>query len=60
MASDWIKHVKQYAKTNKCTYGEALKKAAPSFHKSSSSEVSKKSKKNRSRSNRGTRRKGRK
>jgi len=57
MASDWIKHVKQYAKENKCTFGEALKKAGPSFNKGASkSPSSSKSKKNRSRRNRKTRR----
>lgn len=61
MASDWIKHVKQYAKANKCTYGEALKKAASTYNKGASkSPSSSKSKKNRSRRNRKTRRGGNK
>jgi hypothetical protein len=29
--SSWINHVKKYAKQNKIEYGEALKKAAPSY-----------------------------
>jgi hypothetical protein len=55
--SDWIKHVKQYAKMNKCTFGEALKKAAATFKKGPSSP---KTTKKRSRKNRGTRRRGKK
>jgi hypothetical protein len=35
-ASAWITHVKKYAKANKIEYGEALKKAAPSYNKMSS------------------------
>jgi len=59
--SDWIKHVKQYAKMNKCTYGEALKKAAATFKKGPSSDSSSgKTTKKRSRKNRGTRRRGKK
>ena len=30
-ASSWIAHVKDYMKKHKCTYAEALKKAAPSW-----------------------------
>ena len=29
--SSWINHVKKYAKQNKMEFGEALKKAAPSY-----------------------------
>ena len=34
MASSWIAHVKQYAKTNKISYKDALKNAGPSYKKS--------------------------
>ena len=30
-ASGWIAHVKDYMRKHKCTYAEALKKAAPSW-----------------------------
>ncbi len=33
--SDWIKHVKKYAKTHGIKYGEALKQASSTFHSSS-------------------------
>lgn len=67
MASDWIKHVKQYAKTHNIKYGEALKEASASFNSSAapsnmmvvkSKKVRKgrKSNKNRSRRNRTSRR----
>jgi hypothetical protein len=36
-SSSWIKHVKKYAKENKIEFGEALKKAAPSYKSNSSS-----------------------
>lgn len=59
--SAWINHVKQYAKMNKCTFGEALKKAAATFKKGPSSDSSTtKTTKKRSRKNRGTRRRGKK
>ena len=45
--SAWITHVKKYAKANKCEFGEALKKAGPSYKSSSSSAPTKKSKKSR-------------
>lgn len=35
--SAWIKHVKKYAKENKMEFGQALKKAAPSYKATSSS-----------------------
>jgi len=48
MASAWIAHVKKYAKDNNIKFGEALKKAAPSFKSgSSSSEPTRKVKKSR-------------
>jgi hypothetical protein len=67
MSSDWIKHVKQYAKEHKIKYGEALKQASSTFHSSAeqsnmmvvkSRKVRKvrKSHKNRSRRNRTARR----
>jgi hypothetical protein len=31
MGSEWIKHVKRYAKSNGITYGEALKKARSTY-----------------------------
>ncbi len=31
--SEWTDFVKKYAKANKMTYGEALKKAAPEYRK---------------------------
>jgi hypothetical protein len=31
--SEWTDFVKKYAKANKITYGEALKKAAPEYRK---------------------------
>jgi hypothetical protein len=34
MASDWIKHVKNYAKEHGIKYGEALSKAGATFKKS--------------------------
>ena len=34
MASDWINHVKKYAKENGIKYGEALSKAGATFKKS--------------------------
>jgi len=58
--SDWINHVKQYAKANNCTYGEALKKASATFKKGHPTGFPAKSKKKRSRKNRGTRRRGKK
>ena len=33
MASAWIIHVKQYAKTNKISYKDALKKAGSTYKK---------------------------
>ena len=33
MASSWIAHVKQYAKTHKISYKEALKKAGSTYKK---------------------------
>ena len=33
MASSWIAHVKQYAKTRKISYKEALKKAGSTYKK---------------------------
>ena len=30
--SPWIAHVKQYSKANNCSYGDALKRARPSYH----------------------------
>jgi hypothetical protein len=36
-ASSWIKHVKKYAKDHKIEFGEALKKARPSYKASTSS-----------------------
>jgi hypothetical protein len=69
MASEWIKHVKQYAKEHKIKYGEALKQASSTFHssaepsnlskvvvKSRKVQKSRKSNKNRSRKNRTARR----
>ena len=54
--SDWIKHVKQYAKMNKCTYGEALKKASATFNKGHSTGSTGSAKSNKKRSgNRKTR-----
>jgi hypothetical protein len=47
MASAWITHVKKYAKDNNIKFGEALKKAAPSFKSISSSEPTRKMKKSR-------------
>jgi len=47
MASAWIAHVKKYAKDNNIKFGEALKKAAPSFKSSSSSEPTRKVNKSR-------------
>ncbi len=38
--SAWITHVKKYAKANNCEFGEALKKAGPSYRSSSSSSSS--------------------
>ena len=38
--SAWITHVKKYAKANNCEFGEALKKAGPSYKSSSSSSSS--------------------
>lgn len=35
--SAWITHVKKYAKANNCDFGEALKKAGPSYKPSASS-----------------------
>ena len=34
MASAWIAHVKQYAKTHNMSYKDALKKAGSTFKKS--------------------------
>jgi hypothetical protein len=34
MASEWIKHVKNYAKEHGIKYGEALKKASSTFNSS--------------------------
>ncbi len=47
--SDWIKHVKKYAKTHGIKYGEALKQASSTFHSSSATAPApvKKSKANR-------------
>jgi len=65
MASEWIKHVKKYAKEHNIMYGEALKQASSTFHSSAapsmavkSKKVRKasKSKKNYSRRNRSSRR----
>jgi len=39
-ASAWIKHVKKYAKENKIEFGDALKLAAPSYKKGSTSSIS--------------------
>jgi hypothetical protein len=36
MASEWIEHVKKYAKENGIKYGEALSKAGATFKKSTS------------------------
>lgn len=33
-ASAWITHVKKFAKANKIEFGDALKKAAPSYKSS--------------------------
>ena len=30
--SPWIAHVKQYSKAYNCSYGDALKRASPSYH----------------------------
>jgi len=52
--SAWIKHVKKYAKDNKIEFGEALKKAAPSY-KSSTQKVKggkRKTMKNKTKNNR--------
>jgi hypothetical protein len=35
MSSDWINHVKQYAKNNNCSYKEALSKASATYKKGS-------------------------
>ncbi len=32
-ASKWIMHVKSYAKANKCSYGDAMSRAKPSYQK---------------------------
>lgn len=54
--SAWITHVKKYAKANNCEFGEALKKAGPSYRSSSSSSSSAPTKKgNRSRGKRSKR-----
>jgi hypothetical protein len=39
MASEWIEHVKKYAKENGIKYGDALKKASATFRKSVSAAV---------------------
>lgn len=36
-SSSWIKHVKKYAKDNDIEFGEALRKARPSYKSSTSS-----------------------
>ena len=53
MASAWITHVKKYAKANNIEFGEALKKAAPSFKSSSSAPTKKVKKTKAKRSKRG-------
>jgi len=40
-ASAWINHVKKYAKENGIKFGDALKKAGPSYNKTSSSNMKK-------------------
>ena len=30
--SKWITHVKAYAKSNNCSYGDAMSRAKPSYH----------------------------
>lgn len=51
--SSWIKHVKKYAKDHKIEFGEALKKARPSYKSTSSTKKmkggNKKTMKNRTR-----------
>ncbi len=32
-ALKWITHVKAYAKANKCSYGDAMQRAKPSYQK---------------------------
>jgi hypothetical protein len=53
-ASSWIKHVKKYAKDHKIEFGEALKKARPSYKSISSTKKmkggNKKTAKNRTKS----------
>lgn len=46
-SSAWITHVKKYAKANNCEFGEALKKAGPSYKSSASSAPTRKVKKSR-------------
>ena len=50
--SAWITHVKKYAKDNKIKFGDALKKAGPSY-KSSGSTTKKVKKSRGKRSNKG-------
>ena len=50
--SAWIKHVKKYAKENKVEFGEALKKAAPSYKANSSTKKMKGGKKGKTMKNR--------
>lgn len=63
MSSDWINHVKKYAKEHNIKYGEALKEASSTFNRSDTPAINsrkvKKSKKNRSRRNTTTRRRRR-
>ena len=30
--STWITHVKAYAKSNNCSYGDAMSRSKPSYH----------------------------
>ena len=53
--SAWITHVKKYAKANNCEFGEALKKAGPSYRSSSSSSSAPTKKAKRSRGKRSKR-----
>jgi len=60
MASAWIEHVKKYAAQNGIKFGDALKKAGPSFKKGDASPASpaKKTKKAKKGGRRGGTRRG--
>jgi len=52
-ASSWIKHVKKYAKDHKIEFGDALKKARPSYKSTSSTKKMKGGKRGKTLKNKG-------